>query len=49
MSIEPLPTRHIDCGMGFERLVSILQERDSNYDTDVFRPIIDAIERVREA
>lgn len=45
-TLEPLPTRHVDTGMGFERLVRVLQNKKSNYDTDVFTPIIRAIERV---
>ncbi|PPQ74039.1 hypothetical protein CVT26_006942 [Gymnopilus dilepis] len=44
-SLRPLPSKHVDTGMGFERLVSVIQDRRSNYDTDVFLPIF---ERVRE-
>lgn len=44
-ALRDLPKRHIDCGMGFERLVSVVQDARSNYDTDVFRPLFDAIER----
>ena len=42
-SLEPLPNKVIDTGMGFERLCMALQGKKSNYDTDVFQPIINAI------
>ena len=42
-SLEPLPAKVIDTGMGFERLVRTLQGKQSNYDTDVFQPIIKEI------
>lgn len=42
-SLEPLPARVIDTGMGFERLCMALQGKTSNYDTDVFQPLISKI------
>ncbi len=44
--LEPLPSKHVDTGMGFERVVSVLQGKKSNYDTDVFTPIISEIEKL---
>ena len=45
-SLEGLPNKHIDTGMGFERLCMVLQDVKSNYDTDVFTPIIREIETI---
>lgn len=45
-SLEPLPARVIDTGMGFERLCMALQGKTSNYDTDVFQPIIQQIGKI---
>jgi alanyl-tRNA synthetase len=45
-SLEDLPNKHIDTGMGFERLCMVLQNVQSNYDTDVFTPIISEIETI---
>jgi alanyl-tRNA synthetase len=42
-SLEPLPAKHVDTGMGFERLVRVLQGKQSNYDTDVFSGTIGAV------
>ncbi len=45
-SLEPLPAKHVDTGMGYERLVRVLQGKDSNYDTDVFTGTIAALEKI---
>ncbi|SMD44574.1 alanyl-tRNA synthetase [Aquiflexum balticum DSM 16537] len=43
-SLKELPAKHVDTGMGFERLVRAIQKKSSNYDTDVFMPFIQLIE-----
>jgi len=45
-NLEKLPAKHVDTGMGFERLCMVLQGKKSNYDTDVFTPLIQSIESV---
>lgn len=45
-SLENLPSKHIDTGMGFERLCMVLQGVKSNYDTDVFSPLIKELENI---
>ena len=44
--LVPLPAKHVDTGMGFERLCMVLQAKQSNYDTDVFQPIIQRISSI---
>ena len=44
--LHELPSKHIDTGMGFERVCAILQNKKSNYDTDVFMPLINEIENI---
>ena len=44
--LTPLPSRHVDTGMGFERVCAVLQNKKSNYDTDVFLPIISKISEI---
>ncbi|MEM1337912.1 MAG: alanine--tRNA ligase [Bacteroidota bacterium] len=44
--LEDLPERHVDTGMGFERLCMVLQGKQSNYDTDIFTPLIREIEAI---
>ena len=45
-SLEKLPAQHVDTGMGFERLCMAMQNVTSNYDTDVFTPLIEKIEKI---
>jgi len=45
-SLLPLPNKHVDTGMGFERLVSVIQDRRSNYDTDIFLPIFAKVQEL---
>ena len=42
-SLKPLPAKHVDTGMGLERLVSVIQDKRSNYDTDLWAPVFEAI------
>ena len=46
-TLEPLPKKHVDTGMGFERLCMVLQNVQSNYDTDIFAPLIREIETIK--
>ncbi|MCE2790630.1 MAG: alanine--tRNA ligase-related protein, partial [Saprospiraceae bacterium] len=45
-TLEPLPAMHVDTGMGFERLVRVIQQKSSNYDTDVFSGTINEVSRI---
>ncbi|MBS1733016.1 MAG: alanine--tRNA ligase [Bacteroidetes bacterium] len=45
-SLVPLPSQHVDTGMGFERLVRVIQQKQSNYDTDIFSGTIEATEKI---
>ncbi|MEX2435880.1 MAG: alanine--tRNA ligase [Balneolaceae bacterium] len=45
-SLEKLPARHVDTGMGFERICAVIQQKTSNYDTDIFQPVIREIAKM---
>jgi alanyl-tRNA synthetase len=45
-SLIPLPSPSIDTGMGFERITTILQDKNSNYDSDLFKPLLDEVARI---
>jgi alanyl-tRNA synthetase len=47
--LVPLPAKHVDTGMGLERVVRVLQGKNSNYDTDAFTPLFEAIQRICKA
>lgn len=46
LSLNDLPAKHVDTGMGFERLTMVLQGKKSNYDTDIFMPLIHELEKL---
>lgn len=45
-TLEELPAKHVDTGMGFERICAVLQNKNSNYDTDVFSPLLNEISKI---
>jgi alanyl-tRNA synthetase len=45
-SLTPLPAKHVDTGAGLERIVAVLQKKNSNYDTDLFSPIIEKVQKI---
>ncbi len=44
--LDPLPNKHVDTGLGLDRVVAILQEKNSNYRTDLFLPIVEAVQEI---
>ena len=44
--LHPLPSKHVDTGLGLDRVVAILQEKDSNYRTDLFLPLVEAVQEL---
>ena len=47
-SLKVLPKQCVDTGMGLERIVSVIQGKRSNYDTDIFLPLFEGIQKVRQ-
>jgi alanyl-tRNA synthetase len=47
--LTPLPARHVDTGMGFERVTAVLQQKSSNYDTDIFAPLFTTLRKITGA
>ena len=46
--IRPLPAKHVDTGLGLDRIVSVIQEVDSNYQTDLFTPLMDTVQKLAD-
>jgi len=46
--IHPLPAKHVDTGLGFDRVVSVIQDVDSNYRTDLFTPLMDTVQKLAD-
>jgi alanyl-tRNA synthetase len=47
-TLTPLPAKNVDTGMGFERVTAVLQGKESNYDTDIFQPLLEAIGKLTQ-